>query len=102
MSPSCFVASVSLPLGVSRSSLNGYRCVRGLRTPLDSEKAREERSPRPVQSKREQMRKILLLLTALSSISVGLIAQSPRFTPASDVLANLRWRYIGPEGNRVS
>jgi photosystem II stability/assembly factor-like uncharacterized protein len=48
------------------------------------------------------MRTSLTLVLALASIGVGLVAQTPRPTPAPDVLRDLRWRYIGPEGNRIS
>src|SRR6476646_11270428 len=48
------------------------------------------------------MRKALLFLIALPSLGAALLAQPPRSVPAPDLLANLRWRYIGPEGNRIS
>src|SRR6476619_774700 len=48
------------------------------------------------------MRKALLFLIALPSLGAALLAQPPRSVPSPDLLANLRWRYIGPEGNRIS
>src|SRR5260370_3725769 len=46
------------------------------------------------------MRKLLLVLIAAPIIGAGLIAQG-QSGPAPDVYSQLRWRYIGPEGNRT-
>src|SRR5262249_44520781 len=47
------------------------------------------------------MRRLLFVLLAASSVSVALLAQGPGARPAPDVYSQLRWRYIGPEGNRT-
>ena len=48
------------------------------------------------------MRTPVIIVLALTSVGVGLVAQTSRPTPGADVLRELRWRYIGPEGNRIS
>src|SRR5262245_50073327 len=48
------------------------------------------------------MKKLLLLASLLSLAGAALIAQAPAGRPAPDVYSRLRWRYIGPEGNRIS
>ena len=47
------------------------------------------------------MRKPLLVLLASLSIAVAVVAQSQAPGPGADVYRSLRWRYIGPEGNRT-
>ncbi|MBW8865736.1 MAG: hypothetical protein JF610_00125, partial [Acidobacteria bacterium] len=47
------------------------------------------------------MKKLILVLIATGSIAAGLIAQGqPRVAP--DVYSQLHWRFVGPEGNRIS
>src|SRR5947208_3054892 len=47
------------------------------------------------------MKRVPLVLIATVSIGVGLVAQGqPRVAP--DVYSGLRWRFVGPEGNRIS
>lgn len=49
----------------------------------------------------EVMKKLALVLLASLPVGVGLVAQGqPR--PGPDVYGSLRWRFIGPEGNRIS
>ncbi len=47
------------------------------------------------------MKKFLFIVVGIAGLCVGLIAQgqTPRINP--DVYGQLRWRYIGPEGNRT-
>jgi photosystem II stability/assembly factor-like uncharacterized protein len=47
------------------------------------------------------MKRALLMIVAAASIGVGLFAQGAA-RPGTEVYRNLRWRYIGPEGNRFS
>src|SRR5262249_3481557 len=48
-----------------------------------------------------RMKKLLFALLLAISIGTALIAQpQPRLGP--DVYSRLRWRYIGPEGNRIA
>ncbi|MBI3490525.1 MAG: sialidase [Acidobacteria bacterium] len=47
------------------------------------------------------MRKLLLVLVSLLLIGAGLVAQGPTARPGPDLYSRLRWRYIGPEGNRT-
>src|SRR5260221_12266821 len=46
------------------------------------------------------MRKLLLVLIAAPAIGAALLAQG-QSRPAPDVYSQLRWRSIGPEGNRT-
>jgi photosystem II stability/assembly factor-like uncharacterized protein len=48
------------------------------------------------------MKKLLLVLVATLPICAGLFAQGQSGRPAPDTYRSLRWRYIGPEGNRIS
>jgi photosystem II stability/assembly factor-like uncharacterized protein len=48
------------------------------------------------------MKRLLLVLVAALPIGAGLFAQGQAGRPAPDVYRSLRWRYIGPEGNRIS
>src|SRR5213593_2831829 len=47
------------------------------------------------------MRKLLLIVIAAPLIGAALIAQGQGARPGPDVYSRLRWRYIGPEGNRT-
>src|SRR5438067_12080533 len=47
------------------------------------------------------MRKLLSVLVSVSAIGAALLAQAPAAGPSPDVYSQLRWRYIGPEGNRT-
>jgi photosystem II stability/assembly factor-like uncharacterized protein len=47
------------------------------------------------------MKKLILALVVCAPVGVGLFAQAPS-RPGADVYRSLRWRYIGPEGNRFS
>src|SRR5437867_6109842 len=47
------------------------------------------------------MRKLIFGASAVLLIGVGLLAQSAA-RPSPDLYSRLRWRYIGPEGNRIS
>src|SRR3989442_926269 len=48
------------------------------------------------------MKKLLLVVVATLPICAGLLAQGQTSRPAPDVYGELRWRYVGPEGNRIS
>src|SRR5262245_8327318 len=48
------------------------------------------------------MRKLLLIVPIAACVGVGLFAQGPSSRPAPDVYGRMRWRYVGPEGNRIS
>ncbi len=48
------------------------------------------------------MRRLLTAFLAFVACAVALTAQAPRSPSIDEALANLRWRYIGPEGNRIS
>src|SRR5262247_4093489 len=48
------------------------------------------------------MRKLIFGVSAVLLTGMGLLAQGPSAAPRADVYGNLRWRYIGPEGNRIS
>lgn len=48
------------------------------------------------------MKKLAFLLVAVLPIGAGLAAPSQTPRPTPDVYSQLRWRYIGPEGNRIS
>jgi hypothetical protein len=48
------------------------------------------------------MRKILLVFIAALSLCVGLLAQGSAPRPGPDAYSELRWRFVGPEGNRIS
>ena len=47
------------------------------------------------------MKKLAFVVAAISLIGVGLFAQAPT-RPNPDAYRSLRWRYIGPEGNRFA
>src|SRR5712691_155287 len=47
------------------------------------------------------MKRALLAIIATALISVGLFAQVQPARPGPDVYSRMRWRYIGPEGNRT-
>jgi photosystem II stability/assembly factor-like uncharacterized protein len=46
------------------------------------------------------MRKLLLVLAATLPVCAALLAQGPT-RPGPDVYSRMRWRYVGPEGNRT-
>jgi len=46
------------------------------------------------------IRKFLVVLTSLT-LGAGLLAQGPTARPGPDIYSRLRYRYIGPEGNRT-
>ena len=48
------------------------------------------------------MKKLTLLLIVTLPLGAGLLAQGQATRPGPDVYGQMRWRYIGPEGNRVS
>ena len=48
------------------------------------------------------MKKPLVFLAVMLSICAGLLAQGQGARPGPDVYGQLRWRFVGPEGNRVS
>jgi photosystem II stability/assembly factor-like uncharacterized protein len=47
------------------------------------------------------MRRLFTVIGALSVVSAGLFAQGQPSRPGPDVYSRLRFRYIGPEGNRA-
>jgi photosystem II stability/assembly factor-like uncharacterized protein len=47
------------------------------------------------------MRKLVIILALASLVGIAVVAQGPA-RPAPDVYSRLHWRYIGPEGNRIS
>src|SRR5438128_6419302 len=51
-------------------------------------------------ARRSAMKKMIAPVVA-ASVCVGLLAQGPP-RPGPDVYGQLRWRFVGPEGNRVS
>src|SRR6476620_4759670 len=48
------------------------------------------------------MKRLLLGAAAGASLCAGLFAQGPAARPAPEVYGQLRWRFVGPEGNRIS
>ncbi|PYR20648.1 MAG: hypothetical protein DMF98_23310, partial [Acidobacteria bacterium] len=48
------------------------------------------------------MKKLILVVVALLPIGAGLIAQGQPGRPGPDVYGRMRWRFVGPEGNRIS
>ena len=50
-------------------------------------------------SGRASMNRILAIASA--SLCAGLVAQGQATRPGLDVYRGLRWRYVGPEGNRT-
>src|SRR5262249_36433081 len=48
------------------------------------------------------MKRILLVLAVAAPVCAGLFAQGQPARPGPDVYSRLRWRYIGPEGNRFA
>jgi photosystem II stability/assembly factor-like uncharacterized protein len=48
------------------------------------------------------MKKLVLVLVGTIPIYAGLLAQGQSSRPGPDVYRELHWRFIGPEGNRVS
>src|SRR2546423_14405226 len=49
----------------------------------------------------EAVRKLIVLVGVAVTAGTALIAQGPP-RPGPDVYGELRWRYVGPEGNRIS
>ena len=47
------------------------------------------------------MKRIVAVVIATLSLCAALAAQAPSSRPAPDVYSRLRWRYVGPEGNRT-
>jgi len=47
------------------------------------------------------MKKLLLGVVTTLAVSAGVLAQSQTVRPSPDLYGRLRWRYIGPEGNRT-
>ena len=47
------------------------------------------------------MKKLLAALLATGTLCTALLAQAPAARPGADVYSRLRWRYVGPEGNRT-
>jgi hypothetical protein len=50
---------------------------------------------------RPQARLSVVVLLVATALTVG-AAQTPAGRASADLYSQLRWRYIGPEGNRVS
>src|SRR5215470_6145236 len=48
------------------------------------------------------MRRLFIIVSVISLAATALVAQAPAARPAPDVYSRLRWRYVGPEGNRIS
>jgi photosystem II stability/assembly factor-like uncharacterized protein len=48
------------------------------------------------------MKRLMFLSAALVSIGAGLLAQGQAARPSPEIYNSLRWRFVGPEGNRVS
>ena len=48
------------------------------------------------------MKKLLLVVVAFLPLGGGLIAQGQPARPGPDVYGRMRWRFVGPEGNRIS
>jgi photosystem II stability/assembly factor-like uncharacterized protein len=48
------------------------------------------------------MKRALLMIASATLIGVGVFAQGQPARPGPDLYGSLRWRYIGPEGNRFS
>src|SRR5947207_6680755 len=47
------------------------------------------------------MKRILAVVIGAVLLCVGLLAQGQPSRPGADVYSRLRWRYVGPEGNRT-
>src|SRR5262249_18086144 len=48
------------------------------------------------------MRNVFVVLLATIAAGAALVAQGQATRPSPEVYSQLRWRYIGPEGNRIS
>src|SRR5215831_12152653 len=48
------------------------------------------------------MRKLFVVVLTGLAAGTAILAQGPPTRPAPDVYSRMRWRYIGPEGNRIS
>ena len=48
------------------------------------------------------MRKLIVILLAALAAGTALVAQGQGTRPSPDVYSRLRWRFVGPEGNRIS
>jgi photosystem II stability/assembly factor-like uncharacterized protein len=48
------------------------------------------------------MRKLFFTSIGVALVGIGLVAQAPRPNAGPELLGGLRWRYVGPEGNRIS
>ena len=48
------------------------------------------------------MRRLFIVIGAAVVAGTALIAQGQATRPSLDVYSQLRWRYVGPEGNRIS
>jgi len=48
------------------------------------------------------MRKLILVVLAALAAGTALVAQGQGARPSPDVYSRLRWRFVGPEGNRIS
>src|SRR5205809_6386761 len=48
------------------------------------------------------MKRVSFVLAAALSVCAGLLAQGQAPRPSPDVYGQLRWRFVGPEGNRIS
>src|SRR6266566_5084841 len=47
------------------------------------------------------MKRIGAIIIAALSLCASLVAQGPSSRPGPDIYSRLRWRYVGPEGNRT-
>src|SRR5256714_14885555 len=50
----------------------------------------------------DEMKKLLLVLIATVPVCAALLAQGQSARVAPDIYSQLRWRFVGPEGNRIS
>src|SRR5437773_7116220 len=48
------------------------------------------------------MRKLMIVVGVGLVAGTALLAEGPAPRPSPDVCSQLRWRYVGPEGNRIS
>src|SRR5437899_6899765 len=48
------------------------------------------------------MKKLILAVVVALPAGAGLMAQGQSARPSPDLYSQLRWRFVGPEGNRIS
>src|SRR6266704_1700234 len=55
----------------------------------------------PISTEGTRMKRIAGMIIATLSLCAALAAQGQSSRPGADVYSRLRWRYVGPEGNRT-